>query len=255
MEKIAEQTAKDAIIEHIHKLLKTGQVKGVLALSDKDGQIGPHLFTSNSDLELLSLGDKDKPGDTRYPLVRLIRPIVEAYPTETFGVLVRGCDERALNRLRRESIYLPGQILTIGFSCPEELAVSCQCTKPWPDKRVWGEETKGVKPEELITPGKDINDNIQEWFDTFDRCMMCFGCRNICPVCSCKECTFADETFIPQRQLPTSRNFLMTRAVHMVDRCVYCGLCEQTCPADIPLKSLYRMVAKLIGRPTGKEAA
>jgi Fe-S oxidoreductase len=34
----------------------------------------------------------------------------------------------------------------------------------------------------------------------------------------------------------------------MVDACVYCGLCEQACPADIPLKDLYRFVARVVGQ-------
>jgi formate hydrogenlyase subunit 6/NADH:ubiquinone oxidoreductase subunit I len=52
----------------------------------------------------------------------------------------------------------------------------------------------------------------------------------------------------------------MTRAMHMVGRslCIYCGLCEEACPADIPLKSLYKLVSKMVGQeavtPEGRAA-
>ena len=56
---------------------------------------------------------------------------------------------------------------------------------------------------------------------------------------------------IPRGEIPPANpNFLMTRAMHMVGRslCIYCGLCEEVCPADIPLKSLYKLVSKIVGQ-------
>ena len=40
--------------------------------------------------------------------------------------------------------------------------------------------------------------------------------------------------------------FHLTRAVHMVGRCIDCGLCNEACPADIPLRTLYKKVADII---------
>ena len=83
--------------------------------------------------------------------------------------------------------------------------------------------------------------------DFCERCMKCYGCRNICPVCYCSECTLEENAFIPRGELPPANpNFLLTRAIHMVDFCIYCGLCEEACPADIPLTTLYKMVANLV---------
>lgn len=242
---------KDKIAERVKELLASGQIAGFLALRDEgNGKLAPHLFTEAAELAELNLGDCDAPGDARYPLIKVLSRLVAARPHETFGVLVRGCDERALNRLVNDDRVHPlnnRKVVAVGFSCPPELAEACECVKPWPDALVAGEETPGyVAPaaDEELDPLIELNN----WFESADRCIKCFGCRDVCPVCSCYECTIENEAYVPQRELPASRNFLMTRAMHMVDRCVYCGLCEQACPAGIPLKSLYRLVTKATGR-------
>ena len=45
---------------------------------------------------------------------------------------------------------------------------------------------------------------------------------------------------------PENPIFHLTRAVHMAGRCIDCGLCEEACPADIPLRTLYKKVANII---------
>ncbi len=239
---------KATIIEAIRGLLARREVEGVLALRQEGEHVGPFLFTDPIRLEELSLGDKDAPGDARYPLVKLLTRLTLSRPNDVFGVVVRGCDERALNRLIEDAVISRRKVVPIGFSCPPELAEACRCQKPWPDALTAGQRAPGVKSEDDDEASLNLLSRLQEWFTVSDRCIMCFGCRNICPVCYCKECTLEEENFIPQRELPTSREFLLTRAVHMVDRCVYCGLCEQACPADIPLKELYRLVAGAVGR-------
>ncbi|HDG98980.1 MAG TPA: hypothetical protein ENG73_12560, partial [Desulfobacterales bacterium] len=39
--------------------------------------------------------------------------------------------------------------------------------------------------------------------------------------------------------------FHLVRAVHMAGRCIDCGLCEDACPAGIPLRLLYRKVNEI----------
>ena len=94
---------KEKIIKHVKDLLASGRIKGFLALRQGDEGIGPYLFTKPDELDKLSLGDKDRPGDARYPLAKVLSRLVAKHPTETFGILVRGCDERALERLIRDS--------------------------------------------------------------------------------------------------------------------------------------------------------
>ena len=37
----------------------------------------------------------------------------------------------------------------------------------------------------------------------------------------------------------------------MVGRCIDCGLCEEACPADIPLRTLYKKVAEIVSEELG----
>ena len=242
---------KEQIIEKVKSLLDDGRIKGFLGLREKDGHIGPYLFTDSGELADLSLGERDKPGEFRYPLPQIAGTLLEKFPQEKLGILVRGCDERALMELKNESRVTPihaENLVLIGFPCPAELAREHQCAKPWPDALVVGEAAVGVENPAGEKEDEDLFGQLEYWYETFNRCVKCFGCRNVCPVCSCKECTVEEEVFVPQRELPPAPFFLMTRALHMVDRCVYCGLCEEACPADIPLKSLYRFVARTVGQ-------
>ncbi len=246
---------KDQIITKAKGLLITGEVAGVVGLRQTGEQIGPYVFTEPEQLDSLNLGDSAEPGDARYPLAKVLARVAQAHPADTFGIIVRGCDERALQVLAADGRINPlnlRRVRMIGFSCPEELAQKHECPKPWPDALVAGEQAKGVMPP--VFGEEDPQAELAQWLAVFDRCVKCFGCRNICPVCQCKECTVEEEAFVQQRQLPIDPSFLMTRAVHMVDRCVYCGLCEEACPADIPLKQLYRLVSRLTGRRAGSGA-
>ncbi len=239
---------KEQIIDHVKKLLAAGAIDGFLALKLDGEHIGPYLFTEPDELEALNLGDLDVPGDSRYPLVKSLTRLMNAYPDKTFGILVRGCDERALfRRYHDDRVHPldPKRVVPVGMACPEWLAGKHQCAKPWPNALVTGEKVAGVPVAQ--DEDEDIFAKLEEWNHIMDRCIKCFGCRNSCPVCSCLECTMESEAFVPQKRLPIDRNFLFTRAMHMVDRCVYCGLCEEACPADIPLKDLYRLVARIAG--------
>ena len=86
----------------------------------------------------------------------------------------------------------------------------------------------------------------------FDRCVKCYGCRNVCPMCFCNECSMEEPQLIKRGTLPTENPiFHLTRAIHMIGICIDCGLCEEACPADIPLRTLYKKVADIVAADTG----
>jgi ferredoxin len=239
----------EKVKKKVKELLVSGKIRGFLGLCQRDGHIGPHLFRDENDLDDLVLGDKEKPGDSRYPLNKQLIHLARCYPEENFGVLVRGCDERGLKALFTWNQLDPNKVTPVGIACPQELADSCECPRPYPDEFVAGEKAKGcpaggsvARLDELGLTGR-----FAYWMAEFSKCVKCYGCRDICPMCFCRECSLGSDDLIPTGDIPPeSPIFHLTRAVHMAGRCIDCGLCSEACPADIPLRTLYKKVADII---------
>jgi formate dehydrogenase subunit beta len=93
----------------------------------------------------------------------------------------------------------------------------------------------------------------------FDRCINCYNCRNMCPVCYCKECVFNTDVFQHQPvqyhqwaekkgliKMPTDTVFYhLTRMAHMSHACVGCGQCSNACPSDINVFEIFKSVAQV----------
>jgi ferredoxin len=245
---------KEKVIEKVKELLDAGKIQGFLGLREQNGHVQPHLFTSAEDLSGLSLGDRKKSGDARYPLAKVLLQLAKSFPDATFGLLVRGCDERGLIELIKWNQLAKDRVVPVGIACPAELAEACACRKPYPEDLVAGEKTEGVPQSADVAKIEILSaqDRFKYWMSQFDKCVKCYGCRNICPMCFCNECSLEESELIQKAVLPTENPiFHLTRAVHMVGRCIDCGLCEEACPADIPLRTLYKKVAELIADETG----
>jgi formate dehydrogenase (coenzyme F420) beta subunit len=85
------------------------------------------------------------------------------------------------------------------------------------------------------------------WEAAFSRCIRCYACRQVCPICSCGRCT-ADETqpqWIARSTLGNENElFLTLRAYHLAGRCTLCGACQRACPMDLPLMRLNAKMAR-----------
>lgn len=232
--------------ETVREWLENDVVDLFLGYRMMDGHVLPHAFVKNR----LEEADDIVSGPVRYPLEKLAAEIAAKHPEVRIGLLVRDCNQRALNVLAVWNRIDPGHVKTLNLNCcPSKLIEHGDCsylepTATGPYKRQVGIDNN-MAPQDLES--YDPGDRIMRWMYEFQKCIKCYGCRNICPVCFCKDCSLEHPELIETGELPPEFPiFHLTRAVHMAGRCIDCGLCEDACPADIPLRLLYRKVNEIV---------
>ncbi|MCZ2809455.1 MAG: 4Fe-4S dicluster domain-containing protein [Candidatus Bathyarchaeota archaeon] len=93
--------------------------------------------------------------------------------------------------------------------------------------------------------------------EELSKCIRCYACRNVCPLCYCKMC-FVDQSmpawFGKTNNLSDTMIYHIVRAFHMAGRCVDCGACSRACPMDINLRELMKKIEKIMKERYGYEA-
>jgi len=234
-------------IKQIEQLILQNKVDIFLGYKDLDGHLIPHGFTKENLDELKDL----QISDNRYSLEKVATHLTEKNPDIKIGIIARDCNKRALNLLYTWNQLNPENIETIDVNCcPSPLKSHSDCS--YLEPRQSGEFKKengvdyNIEPEAFM--GKfDNNERLTRWMYEFNKCIKCYGCRNICPVCFCKECSLEHPNLVEPGTLPVEVPiFHLIRAAHMAGRCIDCGLCEEACPAHIPLRLLYREVNEIV---------
>jgi len=115
---------------------------------------------------------------------------------------------------------------------------------------------RAEKRDELFLTVQDEAHGHDKLQAVLSSCINCHNCRDVCPVCYCRECIFDSPTFEWEAdrylnwaarrgalRMPTDTLlFHLTRMNHMATSCVGCGLCSDACPNDVPVFRLFRLV-------------
>lgn len=219
---------------------------------------------------------------------------------EKIGLVVKGCDSRAVMQLIQEGIVDREKVVLIGVPCQgivdleklrEELGernlqfssvtgiliengvvkvetengiikldrkeivfdICNHCQNPTPvlydillgeEVKPWGKENyEDVREIERM----DLKKRWNYWKEKLSKCVRCYACREVCPLCYCKEC-LVDKTMPTwvRKSVVESENafFHLMRVFHLAGRCVGCVACERICPEGIPLSKLFRKMEK-----------
>lgn len=104
-------------------------------------------------------------------------------------------------------------------------------------------ETPSIKPERATLlaelAGMTRDQRAEYWKKQLSKCIKCYGCREICPICLCEYCEMEDPEWVKPGLVPAEFPlFHLIRAYHVGTNCIGCGACEETCPMGIPLSTL-----------------
>jgi len=242
------------LVELAKELLESGKVSLIIGYTAKgDNATYPFIAHTAADAEKLVFNHHCVNNLSVY-INRLDIP-----EAGKIGIVVKGCDVRAVSMLIQESQIKRENVYIIGVNCngvvkdvdmewkKENVAQKCAVCEVRTPKlydELVGELEEFDKPEptamqiidkiEAMTP----KERWAFWQEQFDKCIKCYACRQVCPLCYCDRCIVDENT--PQwiETSATARgNFSwnIIRALHQSGRCVGCGECSRVCPMGIPI--------------------
>jgi len=259
----------EAIQSEAKRILSEGQVTAIVGYNParRKGSVQPVVISQADDAQKLIF----TPASVNNLAVYLTKAKKEIPKKGKIGIVVKGCDLKALvglmgeSQLKREELYLIGVpcagvlASTVQPDTPltsDSIAPKCaECDAHLPQGCDFVPTQQPVTPElekkyaveiarlEALTP----SERWAFWKEQFSKCIKCYACRQVCPFCFCEQC-LCDRNK-PQMVESTPRPagntaWHIVRAMHLAGRCAGCAECERVCPMDIPLNLLNRKMAK-----------
>ncbi|NTU93536.1 MAG: 4Fe-4S ferredoxin [Chlorobiaceae bacterium] len=159
---------------------------------------------------------------------------------------------RSVNILAAEAQLNPEQVVILGFNIDAGLA------NPLPGRKAneFAPLLASLKSAGLSTDLQREADRLEQmtaverfeyWKEQFSKCIKCYACRQVCPMCYCRRCIVdVNQPQWVNTSSHTLGNFEwnIIRAYHLAGRCVACGGCDRACPVNIPLRLLNHRMSK-----------
>lgn len=196
-------------------------------------------------------------------LVRKLGPV---------GIVVKGCDAKAIigllqeNQIKREDVFIIGMACD-GMTQNGAIAAKCEtCRVRTPgiyDKLIGQPSSSAlgkldpIEEEIRQVDAMSLEERWDYWQHQFARCIRCYACRAVCPLCYCETC-IADkhrpQWILPEANPKGNLSWNIFRAMHLAGRCIGCNECARVCPAGIRLDLINRKLALEIKRAFDYEA-
>jgi coenzyme F420-reducing hydrogenase delta subunit/ferredoxin len=243
---VPQSAGEEALRETCRRLLAEGKVKVVIGY----GRRGPVFVTRPEDAAQLVWNDHCLANLTVYLKRKEIRALGRP------AIVVKGCDERALVVLEKESQIDRKEMHVLGMACQgmgEAKCETCDVHVPRFADEVMGDADK--QPVEAGARWKSLESllalppagRMAYWAGEFERCVKCYACRQVCPMCYCERCLVEKNRpteIEPSATVKGNFDWHIVRAFHLAGRCVGCDECTRACPAGIDLRLLNLSLAK-----------
>lgn len=180
------------------------------------------------------------------------------------GIFVKPCDRKTINSLIQEKQINREDVFIIGVSCEGvyvDQSLSGKCRHCASHNPVDCDITIGEQVNEPVQQNTNKFARLDEveklsaeekwnfWQKEFDKCIRCYACRQVCPLCYCEQC-IVDKTqprWIDSSAHPVGNfSWHLIRTFHLAGRCIGCGECERACHQNIPLGLLNMKMGKAI---------
>lgn len=253
----------DAIRQKALELLASGQVGCVIGYEvSRRGRTRPVFIHTPEETSRLVWNPDCTNNLTTYLPARFRAPRGKE-PPKPVAIVVKPCDSKAINVMLAENQIQRDQVYALGITCEgirspdgnlQARCITCQEAVPIVCDFLISGTTSSFIPRLSSHSRQEIDflqtaapaERMEYWLGQFDRCIRCYACRQVCPLCNCPECLYErdDSTFVGLGiGLNEKRTFHLGRAYHLAGRCVGCNECERACPMSIPIGLLNQKIA------------